>query len=105
MTGLTGVLSFVSGALAVGLAWAICALVADNRGRPKTHVFRGQGEAITVADLLDDAAERRAGVRLNWPTDDREFSPIRPDDRGQYPTVILPPISGDGEGQAGGAGG
>lgn len=97
-------LAFASGALAVGLAWAICCLVADKR-TAQMHVFRGQGEAITVAELLDDAAERRAGVRLNWPTDDREFSPIRPDDRGQYPTVILPRISGDGQGEPGGAGG
>ncbi|HEU5472416.1 MAG TPA: hypothetical protein VFV67_17320 [Actinophytocola sp.] len=56
------------------------------------HLFRGQGEAITVAELLQDAIERGEGIRLNWPTDDLYASPIRADEQGQFPTVILPMV-------------
>ncbi|HEU5471026.1 MAG TPA: hypothetical protein VFV67_10265 [Actinophytocola sp.] len=59
------------------------------------HLFRGHGEAITVTELLEEAIERGEGIRLNWPTDDLHASPIRTDEQGQFPTVILPRV-GDG---------
>lgn len=76
--------------------WRLSGLV-EMRG-PR-HLFRGQGEAITVAELLEDAVERGEGVRLNWPVDDLDFSPIRADELGQYPTVILPMPHGVQDGQ------
>ena len=61
----------------------------------RIHRFRGQGEAVTVAELLEEAVEEGHGLRLNWPQDDLLCSPIRPDDRGQFPTVVLPRIGDD----------
>lgn len=87
--------AFACGALLVGLAWAVSCLRTAGRQRRRgrsPHVLRGQGEAVTVAELLDEAAERSDGIRLNWPEDDLDRSPIRPDDRGQFPTVILPRV-------------
>ncbi|HEU5471339.1 MAG TPA: hypothetical protein VFV67_11850 [Actinophytocola sp.] len=59
------------------------------------HRFYGQGEAITVPELLEEAIGNGHGLRLNWPVDDFAASPIRPDDQGQFPTVILPTIDSD----------
>ncbi|HEU5474104.1 MAG TPA: hypothetical protein VFV67_25950 [Actinophytocola sp.] len=83
--------------LSVALCCAIVRLLSErrldrNRGGA-AHAFRGQGEAILVAELLEEAAERGQGIRLNWPEDDFEASPIRPDGWGQYPTAELPRIT------------
>ena len=66
----------------------------DGNGR-SVHRFRGQGEAVTVAELLEDAVEQGEGLRLNWPTDDASASPIRADGLGQFPTVVLPRMVDD----------
>lgn len=68
--------------------------IRNNPERP-VHRFRGQGEAVTVAELLEEAVEENRGLRLNWPEDDFEASPIRPDERGQFPTVVLPKVGDD----------
>ncbi|HEU5472232.1 MAG TPA: hypothetical protein VFV67_16380 [Actinophytocola sp.] len=85
--------------LVVALGCAISFLVGDTRrarrrraARRSRHRFRGQGEAITVAELVDDATEKGQGIRLSWPEDDLYRSPIRPDELGQFPTVILPRV-------------
>ncbi|HEU5471100.1 MAG TPA: hypothetical protein VFV67_10635 [Actinophytocola sp.] len=84
--------------LVVALGGAVGLLVSDTRRqvvRRPIHRFRGQGEAITVAELVADAREEGRGLRLNWPVDDFLASPIRADERGQFPTVVLP-LVGDG---------
>jgi hypothetical protein len=64
--------------LLVALVSAIWLLVALNRKdrrrkhRPTRHVFRGQGEAVRVTELLEEARERGEGIRLNWSTADEE---------------------------------
>jgi hypothetical protein len=68
--------------------------IRDEPVRP-VHRFRGQGEAITVAELLEEAVEEGRGLRLNWPADDFDASPIQPDEQGQFPTVVLPRIGDD----------
>ncbi|MFL6141752.1 MAG: hypothetical protein ACJ72N_07770 [Labedaea sp.] len=102
--------------LIMGGAWAVSFLAIDTRreGRLRAlrhharddhavdsacncyarpgHRFRGQGEAITVAELLEDAIERGVGIRLNWPEDDLDRSPIQADEQGQFPTVVLPSL-------------
>lgn len=88
--------------LVVALAWAIWWLVAsarrDRRGAARpAHRFRGQGEAVTVAELLRDAQERGEGFRLNWTEDDlNTIGLIRPYARDQLPTTILPKIDNNG---------
>ena len=100
--------------LCVALSWAIWCLTASTQrqrrqramrhhastdqtggiggyGRP-IHRFRGQGEAVTVSELLDEAIQRGEGIRLNWPTDDLPASPIQADHLGQFPTAILPRV-------------
>jgi hypothetical protein len=86
--------------LVVALVCAVWCLVANSRReRPRrgsTHVFRGQGEAVTVAELLNDATERGEGIRLNWPEDDLdERGLVRPYAQDQFPTIILPRIEDD----------
>lgn len=84
--------------LTVALAGAVWFLVArflrDRRNRTATtHVFRGQGQAVTVAELLEDAAERGEPVRLNWPEDHLDKAGrMRPYVQDQFPTAILPKI-------------
>jgi hypothetical protein len=68
-----------------------------RRRRPgSAHLFRGQGQAVTVAELLEEAAERGEGVRLNWPdTDLDEAGLVRPYVQDQFPTAILPRLFGE----------
>jgi hypothetical protein len=78
--------------LVVGLV-AVCWLVRARRRRGPAHLFRGQGEAVTVDELLEEAKQRGEGVRLNWPqTDLDEAGLVRPYVQDQFPTAILPPI-------------
>lgn len=84
-------------AVAVALAGAVWFLVArclrDRRSRSATtHLFRGQGQAVTVAELLEEAAERGEPIRLNWPNDLDEAGRMRPYEPQQFPTAILPKI-------------
>jgi hypothetical protein len=87
--------------LFVELIAAITYLVAvcrrkRERGAPTSHVFRGQGEAVTVAELLEDAAERGEAVRLNWSRRDLDAaSCVRQDTPDEFPTAILPRVDGD----------
>lgn len=84
--------------LAVALAAAAWFLVArclrDRRSRTTTtHVFRGQGQAVTVSELLEEAAERGEPVQLNWTEDVLdEAGRMRPHVEDQFPTAILPKI-------------
>jgi hypothetical protein len=83
--------------LLVALVCAVWCLVAssrrEGRRRGAAHVFRGQGEAVTVAELLNEAAERGEGVRLNWPEEDLDERGLaRPYAQDQFPTMILPRI-------------
>lgn len=65
-----------------------------RRRHRSAHLFRGQGQAVTVAELLEEAAERGEGVRLNWPdTDLDEAGLVRPYVQDQFPTAILPRLS------------
>lgn len=86
--------------LVVALVAVIWLLVMQCRktpqGQPSTrHVFRGQGEAVTVAELVAEAKEQGEGVRLNWPEDDLDRArPMRPYIQDQFPTVILPVVGG-----------
>lgn len=86
--------------LTVALAWAVWFLVAQyqaerQRQTPTRHVFKGQGEAVTVAELLEDTIEQGEGVRLNWSeadeakASDRWFG-IRPYAKDQMGTEIIP---------------
>lgn len=60
-----------------------------QRDRP-AHLFRGQGEAVTVAELLEEARERGGSVRPDWPKERLdEAGWVRPYARGQLPTVVL----------------
>lgn len=75
------------------------------------HVFRGQGEVVTVAELLEAAREHDDGVRLKWRERDEArtrvtasgslnaqcWPGVRPYAQGQLPTVVLPKPS---EGEA-----
>jgi hypothetical protein len=85
--------------LMVALAFAVWFLVArcgrDRRERRTTrHVFRGQGEAITVQELLDDAADKGEPTRLNWPEDDfNNAGLMRLYVQDQFPTAIFPTIA------------
>lgn len=108
--------------LSVALAWAIWYLVAQYRAEqqrrtPTRHVFKGQGEAVTVAELIEDSAEQGGGVRLNWSEEDEarahsRWPGIRPyvqdqlgteimrsaiNAEGDFPTEILPKIEDDCE--------
>lgn len=89
--------------LVVALAGAIWFLVANSQQKRRTreatgHVFRGQGETVTVAELIEDAAERGEGIRLNWSGEDfDEAGQVRPYAQDQFPTVILPKIDGFGD--------
>jgi hypothetical protein len=65
-------------------------LWADTRA---AHLFRGQGEAVTVAELLDEARERGEAIRLNWPDEPGHAGRVRPYALGQLPTAILPPVN------------
>lgn len=84
--------------LIVAMAGAVWFLMArclrNRRGRTTTtHLFRGQGEAVTVAELLEEAAERGEPVRLNWPEGDLdEADRMRPYVQDHFPTAILPKI-------------
>ena len=58
------------------------------------HVFRGQGEAVTAAELLEEAVERGEGIRLNWSDDDvDEIERMRPFVQDQFPAAILPRVA------------
>lgn len=107
--------------LALALAGAICLLVAQNRATrrpvPTRHLFRGQGEAVTVAELLDNTLEQGKGAQLNWSADDearadsrwRGLRPYVQDQMGtefisknfssesDFPTEILPRVDGPDE--------
>lgn len=77
-----------AGILASLVCWL---LIRRMRREGPAHLFRGQGEAVTVAKLLEEATERGEGVRLNWPdTDLDEAGLVRPNARDQFPTAILP---------------
>jgi hypothetical protein len=103
--------------LVVALAWAIWWTVASVRrdrrrqrvaaayarryqGEPgllgdtrPAHRFRGQGDAVTVAELLDEAGERGDGLRLNWPEHDLDRAGrVRPYVQDEFPTAILPRV-------------
>lgn len=83
--------------LAVALAGAVWFLVSrclrDRRSRTATtHLLRGQGQAVTVAELLEEAAERGEPIRLNWPNDLDGAGRKWPYEPQQFPTVILPKI-------------
>jgi hypothetical protein len=59
------------------------------------HLFCGQIGAVTVAELLEKAAQQGEGTRLNWPEvdpDDAEL--IRPYAQDLFPTAILPRVEG-----------
>lgn len=89
--------------LTVALAGAIWFLVASGRRDRQErnapgHRFRGQGEAVTVAELVEDAVERGEAIRLNWPEGDiDETGRTRPYAQDQFPTTILPKIEGFGD--------
>jgi hypothetical protein len=69
-----------------------------RRRTPTGHVFRGQGEAVTVAELLEDAAERGDGIRLNWSRKDVDAAGrVRLDSLDEFPTAILPNVANAGD--------
>lgn len=82
----------------VAFAFVTCLLITEDKARQHTdeqhqHAFRGQGEAVTVAELLADAKERGEPIRLNWPTEDvDEAGLMRPYVQDQFPTAELPRI-------------
>lgn len=104
--------------LVVALAWAVWWLVGSSRREQRreravadyarryqvdagfigdhespAHLFRGQGECVTVAELLEEAVERGDGIRLNWPEDNLDdVGRVRPYVRDQFPTAVLPPV-------------
>lgn len=85
-------------AVTVALAFIACLLVTQDRSSQHTddrnrHVFRGQGEAVTVAELLADAKERGDPTQLTWTPDDEDKAAlIRPYVQDQFPTAQLPRI-------------
>lgn len=102
--------------LTVALAWAISFLVAQCRAErrrrtPTRHVFKGQGEAVTVAELVEEATEQGEAIRLNWSAEDEarahsQWFGIRPYAKDQmgteiiqkpddWPTEILPKVEDD----------
>jgi hypothetical protein len=83
-----------------GTIWYLVALVRRDRQERNalSHRFRGQGEAVTVAELVEDAVERGEAIRLNWSADDiAETGRVRPYAQDQFPTTILPKIDDFGE--------
>jgi hypothetical protein len=104
--------------LVVALTWAIWWLVASARRERRrrqaaevygsryqveggfmgaheapAHLLRGQGEAVTVAELLEEAIERGEATRLNWPEGDLDQAGwVRPYAQDQFPTAILPRV-------------
>src|SRR2546429_78312 len=93
----------VTVSLTVALGGAIWFLVASGRRDRQErnapgHRFRGQGEAVTVAELVEDAVERGEAIRLNWPEGDNvETGRVRPYAQDQFPTTILPKIDDFGD--------
>ena len=84
-------------ALVAAIAYLVTICRRERRRRPSTgHGFRGQGEAVTVAELLGDAAEHGEPVRLNWSQRDLDASRHgRPGIRDKFPTAILPIVDAD----------
>jgi hypothetical protein len=84
--------------LCVALIGAIWYLVASSRREqrkraPMSHAFKGQGEAVTVAELLEEAVEQGDSIRLNWSVDDLDsFGRVRPYVQDEFPTAILPKV-------------
>ena len=94
----TLVTSSVAVPLLIALISAIWFLVANSRKKkrkhaPTDHVFRGQGEAVTVAELLEEAIEHGDGIRLNWSKDDLDaLGRVRPHVQDEFPTAVLPRV-------------
>lgn len=83
-----------------GAIWYLVAIVRRDRleRNASSHRFRGQGEAVTVTELIEDAVERGEGLRLNWPQDDIDNTGrVRPYAQDQFPTAILPKIDDFGD--------
>lgn len=84
--------------MTVAFAFIICLLVTQDRssqhtGERNRHVFRGQGEAVTVAELLAEAQERGEPIQLNGTPDDEDKAALmRPYVQDQFPTAQLPHI-------------
>src|SRR5687767_4693489 len=84
--------------LFVTLVGAIWLLVASSRRErrervPTGHVLQGQGEAVTVAELLEEAIEQGEPIRLNWSEDNVDaVGRVRPYVQNEFPTAVLPRI-------------
>lgn len=108
--------------LLVGLGWCIWLLVADaRRERRRTQAavrfaqrYRAEraerdnnggsaemlqgGPAVTVPELLEQAVQEGAALRLNWPEEDLDRArPMRPYVQDQFPTAILPKVDDSAE--------
>jgi hypothetical protein len=85
----------------LAVAFVTCLLVTRDRNDRHTqgrnrHVFRGQGEAVTVAELLADAREKGKPTRLDQPAvHPSEAWLMRPYIHDQFPTVKLRPVVRD----------
>ena len=81
--------------LTVALAWAVWFLLAQSRRERHRHVLRGQGEAVTVGELMEETIEQGEPLRLNWSKQDEakargRWRGIRPYAQDQLGTEIMP---------------
>lgn len=81
--------------LTVALAWAIWFLLTQNRRERHRHVHRGQGEAVTVDELVEETIEQGEPLRLNWSEQDEakahgRWRGTRPYAQDQLRTEIMP---------------
>jgi hypothetical protein len=56
------------------------------------HLFCGQSQAVTVAELVERAVRQKEGIQLNWPEEIDEAELVRPYAQDMFPTVILPRV-------------
>lgn len=86
MDGLLVVGIAISVALALGLAAFFLAVKAERRRR-------NQGQAVTVAELLEDAKQHGEPLRLNWSRDELDaYGRVRPEAHDDLPTGVFPAV-------------
>jgi hypothetical protein len=95
---------FLVGGLACTAWWLVADILHQRRSaqaaetwlrkdlnRP-AHLFCGQSQAVTVAELVARAARPKEGIQLNWPEEIDEAELVRPYAQDMFPTVILPRV-------------
>jgi hypothetical protein len=90
MDRLLGVLAVVI-PLVLALALATFFLVANARRKRR---WRNQGQAVTVAELVELAIQQGEATRLHWAKDDLDvYGRVRPSAQHDLPTAILPVLT------------